>query len=346
MLRLFFLAALVVGLTGCDSLSGPSSLMDDYIDRVSRVLDVEVEPAELPDTATLPRRRDRVRELPAVEIGLLEFFSLYGCELQQIVGEKNSALGRVMQPAQSLGYEIRFLAAAEECLPTITDPALREALAQAVITKREALPRVIWNATWGTEEIADFFSRGHGYVPLDPDLDVLTTLATDLNRLNDWLRETARRDKPVLFPAINEIHQRWQGLPVGGRLVQSARLLTARLNDAEQLLGKRLEGRPLCLRKQPNRNAEIMRNVFFNIYVQQVQPYMAQVQRVKARIVPALRELAALQADAATPAMTAFFSEVLGSDKNSIWQALDEATRRHTERWQELLDQCGMRPQA
>lgn len=342
----FALASAALALAGCNPFAQPSSLTEEYVERVARVLEAEADVVPLPVVAALPRRRDRVRELPSIDIGLLEFFSLYGCELQQVVGEKNSALGRVMQPAQRLEYEIRFLHAANECLPTITDPELHQTLAQAIKTKREALPLAIWNATWGSAEMAGFFTRSQGALPLTPDANALATLTTDLNRLNAWVRQAEETDRPELFTGLSEIHQRWRGLPIAGQLVQSARLLIARLDAAERLLARKLQGRPVCFNQKPNRKAEIMRNVFLNIYAAQVQPYMAQVQRIKVQILPALRELFVLQAGVAPSAMAPFFAQVLEEAPGSLWHALDEGMRRHTERWQDLLDQCGMRPQA
>jgi hypothetical protein len=218
--------------------------------------------------------------------------------------------------------------------------------AEAVKVKREALPLAAWNATWGTPEMADFFTRSDGYFPIAFDADDITTLAADLNRLNAWLGTLAGAERPEMIDDLSRIHQRWQALALAGQLVQSARLLTARLRDVGYLLEQRLEGRPLCFNQRPNREAEIMRNLFFNVYAERVQPYMASVQRARARLLPPLGELARRQKPAMGSAFEPFFESVLQEKPGTIWVALDAATRQHTEHWQALLDQCGMRPQA
>ncbi|MFP3442432.1 DUF3080 family protein, partial [Pantoea sp. SIMBA_133] len=82
-----------------------------------------------PSASQLPRRRDRVLTMPELDMGMLDFLSLYGCELQYVVGEKNSVMGRVMQPLNRLRYEIRFIEAARDCLPDIEDEEFAEELA-------------------------------------------------------------------------------------------------------------------------------------------------------------------------------------------------------------------------
>lgn len=338
--------AFAVSLAGCDPFSAPDTLMDEYVERVGRVLDVPVAKSALPEVARLPRRRVRTRELPEIDIGILEFFSLYGCELQHVVGQKNSALGRVMQPVQRLRYELRFIQVTHDCLPRIDDESLQNDLAEALVIKRRALPRAIWNATWGAPEMDRFFTRSEGYLPLEQDADTLATVVTDLDRLNAWLQSVAGTETPEMVDGLSDIHQRWQSLPVAGQLVQSARLLIARLGDVENLLAQRLQGRPLCFNQRPNREAEIMRNLFFNVYAREVQPYMALVQRTRAQLIPSLHELARLQEPVRGAAFEPFYHEVLAQDAESVWDELDQAVRTHTEHWQDLLDQCGMRPQA
>lgn len=333
-------------LSGCDPFAAPGTRMDEYVKRVGRVLDVQVDPSSLPEIVRLPRRRARTRQLPEVNIGMLAFFSLYGCELQHVVGQKNSALGRVMQPVQRLRYEMRFIQATHACLPKIADESLHRDLAEALKIKRKALPRAIWNATWGAPEMDRFFTRSEGYLPVEPNADTLATLVTDLERLNAWLQSVSGSEKSEMIERLSDIHQRWQSLPVAGQLVQSARLLIARLGDVERMLAQRLQGRPLCYDQRPNQEAEIMRNVFFNVYVKQVQPYLAQVQRTRAQLIPLLKELARLQKPVMGSAFEPFVHQVLEQGAGSIWSNLDRAVRSHTEHWQDLLDQCGMRPQA
>ncbi|MFE8073110.1 DUF3080 domain-containing protein [Marinobacteraceae bacterium S3BR75-40.1] len=334
-------------LTSCDPFSQPTSLLDEYLERVGRVLDQPVHYSELPEVPAYPRRRDLRLEPPEINLGLLDFLSLYGCELQEVIGEKASGLGRVMQPGRRLNYELRFIAAGRLCLPKIEDEKLAKTLRQAIAAKRQSLPITFWNATWGSEEMARFFSRSNGPLPLAPDGALVANLQSDLNRLLNHHKRLNRSTLPTSVVGIADTYQRWQARSYAGQLIQSARRLTARLNDAATVIEQRMKRRPLCFQGRSNHKAEIMRNVFFKVYAKRVQPYMATVQRVRQNLVPLLAQLAEVQTTVMPEAFEPLYRQVLKQDvAGSLWQQLDAATQRHTRQWQALLEQCGMRPQA
>lgn len=92
-------AVCALSLLGCNPFSDAESLTDEYLERLARVLDTAPVPrAELPAASIPPRRRERILALPELDLGMLDFLSLYGCELQYVVGERNSVMGKVMQP--------------------------------------------------------------------------------------------------------------------------------------------------------------------------------------------------------------------------------------------------------
>lgn len=65
-------------LAGCNPFSEPRPMMTEYLERLARVLEAPVVslPEELPPASQLPRRRDRVLDMPELDIGMLEFLSL------------------------------------------------------------------------------------------------------------------------------------------------------------------------------------------------------------------------------------------------------------------------------
>ena len=348
MLRFLVAGILVWALAGCDSFSKARPMMEEYLERLSRVLEVEqVERQPLPPADLLPRRRDRLLALPELELGLLDFLSLYGCELQLVVGEKTSVLGRVMQPVNRLRYEVRFIRAAEDCLPEIDDEELRESLVQAIKTKRDALPIAVWNATWGTEEIERLVTLSKGFYPVEKEAGATSDLSRDLDQLNRIVRALNNQQLDVSLDDLGAIHQRWQAEFKAGQLINSARLLIETLNAGTKTLQARLGERPLCLNGKPNNQSDIAQNFFFNIYIQRIQPYMSQVSRARDDLIVGLQQLAALQ----RPVMSASFQEwhqryLSQRAEGSLWRDLDEAMARHTRHWQQLLGQCGLRPQA
>ena len=322
--------------------------MDEYVERVARVLEQDATLSEVPLADLFPRRRERRLKMPELELGMLDFLSLYGCELQFVVGERNSSLGRVMQPANVLRYELRFIGAAEDCLPQLEDDeALHDAVAKAREAKIESLPISIWNATWGAEEIEPLFTRTEGLLPIEVEGAAVSDLARDLELLNARLAALREGNLDVSLEFLGELQQRWQAEDRMGQLIKSALLLVTRLNDAAGILERRLNSQPLCLNRRTNNQAEIAKNMFFSVYAGEVQPYMAAVDRVRDALVPGFERLAANQRGAMPESFEPYYRRYLQqSGEGSLWLQLDEAVARHTRLWQELLGQCGFRPGA
>lgn len=329
--------------TGCEPFAQPDSMLDEYNRRLARVLDLEPQLTPLPPAPGLPGLRYRVRELEPISLSLLDFFRLYGCELQVVVGERNSILGRVAHPLTRLDYERRFIIAAEACLETITRPALAEQLAEATAHKRAMLPTAIWNAVWGSREIESHFTRSRGALPVGLDRQQLNISAHQAALLEQRIRMLLQGELEPDLAALDAVYQRWRYDPLAGQALRSAMLVSIRLNDASALLEQRLDERPLCRDGRSNRQAETLRQMFGSVYAGHIQPYLAAVQQVRRELLPPLLFLASFQTPSPSAQFDRYVQAVLNTDSESNhWQAFDEAIARHTRAWQALLDQCGL----
>ena len=278
---------------------------------------------------------------------MLDFLSLYGCELQYVIGEKNSVMGKVMQPLNRLRYELRFIEAGEDCLPEISREGIRESLEEAIASKKETLPVVVWNATWGVEEMESLFTLAKGNYPVAPEGNPVSDLAIDANRLNQTVEQLLGGDLSPSLDFAGGVQQRWQAEYRAGQLINSARLLIARLTDASALLEQRTNGRPLCLDGKPNNQSDIVQSMFFSVYIEKIQPYMGDVRQARNQLIEPLSQLAAMQQLTMPAAFRDWYRYHLsdGGD-DSLWGRLDRVMAEHTRLWQTLLEQCGLRPQA
>jgi len=337
----------LVALAGCDSFSEADPMMKEYLDRLARVLEVEpVEIEALPAAVPMPRRRERTLALPELELGMLDFLSLYGCKLQYVVGEKTSVLGRVMQPINRLRYEVRFIRAGEDCLSEIDNEALHASVTEAVNSKQSSLPVAVWNATWGTEEIERLLTLTKGYYPVTENDGSVSDLVRDLEQLNRIVEQLANEQLQVSLSELGAIHQRWQAEFKAGQLINSARLLITTLEAGTELLQARLDERPLCFNGRPNNQSDIVQNFFFNIYIGKIQPYMSDVSRARGGLIGELGRLARQQVSVMPASFEPWAERYLWETPGSVWAELDVAMTSHTRQWQQLLEQCGLRPQA
>ena len=331
-------------LSACDPFAKPDSLMDEYVTRLARVLNLDAQFSDIDASPRLPRMRDRRLEIDSVDLGMLDFLAFYGCDLQQVIGERTAILGRVMQPLNLLQYELSFLAAAQDCLPEITNEQRRERLLAVMQHKQETLPRVIWNATWTVPEIENLLSPSRGRYPVDAGV-------AGVGPLVDQLQDIHRRFELLLagehlqdLAPVAAAYQQWQYRSDAGQLLNSAQLLTARLDDASELLGQRLTDTPLCYQGKPNQRARQLHGMFLSVYIGEVQPYISMVHRAAEQLFLALAQLAAQQSAIMPDSMHDFYQQTLLQSEQNLWGDLDKAVRQHTELWQQLLEQCGMRP--
>jgi hypothetical protein len=334
----------VILIAGCDPFAQPESMLDEYNRRLARVLDVEPELTPVPAAPGLPRLRERVREIEPISIGMLDFLGLYGCELQFVVGERNSSMGRVAHPLTRLDYERRFIIAADACLETLERETLAERLVEATMQKRESLPDAAWNAVWGSREIENHFTRTRGALPVRLNRDRLSVSVQNAILLEHRIRNLLEGDLEQDLAALDSVYQRWLNDPAAGQALRSAILVATRLNDASRMIEQRLDERPLCPSGRPNRQAEIMRNMLDSFYAAEVQPYLANVQHVRRELLPPLRAMAAMGMESPGEDFSRYVASVLDDDgEHSHWQRFDQSIARHTTAWQALLDQCGMR---
>lgn len=331
-------------LSGCAPGSGVPELMDDYVAQVAEALKANPALSDVAPVPQIPRRRERYLDMPDLDMGMLDFLSLYGCELQYVVGERNSIMGRVMQPLNRLRYETRFIRAAENCIPEADREGVKEELEKAIKSKIETLPIAVWNATWGVEEVERLFTLSQGYFPTGPEGDPVAELAMGVRQLNQTVASLldGNTDEPLDY--VGEVHQRWQAEHRAGQLMNSARLLTTRLDDATALLVERAEADPLC----PEEGAEappVLRDAYANGYAGGVQTYLEDVQQAREALIEPLEKLAVQQADTMPAAFREWYRQYLDTgNTDSLWGQLDRAIEAHDQHWRELFSQCGATP--
>lgn len=345
--RIAALLLLLTQISACDPWSSPDSMMDEYLVRLARVLAVENQPSDIMQVMTLPRPRDRRVEIHPMQINMLDFLSLYGCELQVVVGERNSIMGRVMTPLNKLRYQQRFIDKARQCLPKIEQAGLKQQLRKAIKHKKTTLPAYFWNAVWSDEPMASLLTQSKGVFDPEQNRASLSQLKSDLGQTLTVSKQLMSGRVDVDLTAMSEIHQRWVFNHQPGQLMNSARLLTTRLNDASVLIEQRLKAKPLCYMKKPTMQADRVKGVFFHVYIGRVQPYVAKVSQAAEQIFGRLGTLADSQSALMPDQFRPFYRKVIDIQRpGSLWDGLDTAIKRHTENWQRLLDQCGMRPGA
>ncbi len=344
--RLLFSLFAMLLLSSCDPFTSPQSLMDEYPIRLARVLNVATKNGPVAPSAIWPRVRERRVSIPEIEINMLEFLDLYGCDLQVVVGERNAILGRVMQPLNRLRYSQRFIEEAGICIDNIDDAALKQTLKQATLLKRQQLPAEIWQASWASDEMAVLFSHTAQSMPIDHPLGSSEQLAEDFAYLNQTIDALLSGENKTALIRWGKIQQRWQYQDDLGALIKSAQELTWMLNASSAILKQRIDEKPLCYQGKPNPRARQLEGVFFKVYIGHVQPYIALVSQHRDVLLPTVRQFTVQQVDTTPAAVKSYWQQYLLDEPQSIWPAFDLAVKKHTQHWQDLLEQCGLKPKS
>lgn len=338
-------------LYGCSE-PGAEKMLQDYTRRVSNALDepVEFAPGNSP-FAAFPPRRERLLPVEDIREGLIEVLQLRHCNLLPLIAERNSNLGRVMTPSQTLRYELRFLPAVEACEQKLTqrietddtlEPLLHR-VRQILQHKQKHLPRVIWNSIYASAEMEQQFSRSAEPLPLRAQglinqagntLDAFILISQLANQESPW------PDSRFINELENHYEQLYR-MQSGKQWLRSLYLLSYTMEQVSESIESRLERRPICFNQQPNNRSVIIQNVFRNVYAAEFQPYLALTDQFGRHW--KARHLAIQQHLPLPPSSEAYFSQLFDHEvQGGMLHRFNQARERHTQAWQTLLTHCGL----
>lgn len=285
------LAWLSLILSACSGEPGTRKL-ETYHARLSNVLDFS--PSALSGSIkppAFPRPASLRFEAPREELNLLDFLSLYGCELQLVVANQNAALGRVARPSQRLLLHLQFLDSAPACLVQLKEQGKSDLFGQLEMvfeSKKHQLPAVMWQALLGAEEARAFWKK-----PV---------------HLKDYPENTGR--EPVdAIAGLSRLVKEWQAGRYdygwkelegyldalrkgdGGALLKSWALIAAHMQAVHTDVKEWLATRGTCTTGQPGFDANIFSNVVRKFFVGEVQPWAAGLNRRFYELIEPVREL-------------------------------------------------------
>ena len=276
----------------------------DYLARLERLTRQPVPPAAALELRPYPGNAALRRPLPDLRTGLLNYLGLRHCDLMSLVSERNSALGKLRSASLRLDYELTFIERGQRCLngAALEDPD--------PITPRS--PPASAKAL-GLEALGGLASAGRA------------------------LRESP---PPDALPDLERHLATLAGGAAGGAVLREIAAARVALGQALGML-ESLDEDSLCPRGRASQRARYLRNLLDSVYGQEVQPYLAELDRRQRRLGERLRALRAASSGT-NPALDRWLDHYFGPRGQSA--RLDQALRAHTERWQTVLGACGLMP--
>ncbi|WP_168188186.1 DUF3080 family protein [Hahella sp. CCB-MM4] len=332
---------MLLSTTGCAKQDTMQGRIQDYQERLERVLDTEFPELDVGDPAirySLPKNLRR--STSAFTINWLDFFSIMHCDLNRLVGQRNSSLGKVMSASQRWRYEQEFLVVGQQCLEMLQKeerkPDLQKQLAEVLRVKSLEMVDIAWNATWAGPEFQQLMSFHDGPLPTDFRYADWSELTAALGLLVEGSEHPTRMENSS---EPEEMNLKLVSYPVVGRLLLSVRQATLQIENINQGLRQVMSRRPVCFNQTPNPKARILSNVLTNIFIVKVQPYLAELNKGMEQWRPMLkRSYSALEGNEDN----AFYQAYLAD--HTLMRSFKQSLTEHGILWTELLAQCGLSP--
>lgn len=330
----WLLAALLLTLCACRPTPPAEALLDDYLAQLEHSLHqprAEISPLPRP---TFPERRHLRQELTDVQVDWLEYWDFRHCGLSELIGERNSVLGRHMTDSGALHLDGRIIRRLRDCIATEEDGALRDRARELLAAKRRQWPARLWNATLASKEMQRFWSYATRPLSLHPP-----STAPVKDTLTFWQQLTPRLTTDQPWPSRKALETHFAHLRnrLGGATLKAQWLLVQRLEEANQMLERAAREKSPCPRGHPADT--LASRLQPGLYADDIQPYSAGVDSHSRELYRAFAQWLATQPGEWQDLLAPFMRQW-----RHLQQAHAQASRVHAKHWQAVFSACKMQP--
>lgn len=337
---------LLVLLCGCDSGTEQNAQWEDYLARLSRVLDRPVPAANQPAYPHLPRQRELTLEFSQSDINLLDFLRLRRCKLRETLAERNSILGRHGDASAQLMFDLRFLSEAPACIALLKDEGEEElaaVLRSVHDSKQQQLPARLFMTLMAGPEFREIWQPPQSARAYPPDkADPAIAALQQWQRWQQaWLAGDWHHDSQRVLTVLGQLrHAR------GGEMLAFQRAALAGLRRSTELVEQRVNGRPLCLNAQPVKAANYFQNVVNQRFVAGIQRRAAKANRHQNQLMGVVRDIEStvLIAMASNNIAIPLAYRQWQARRDHLLDRAIAAYRHHVDVVGQLLSQCGLSP--
>ena len=336
--RLIVAACVILGAQAC-SREGLDPELETYTHRLADILDTERQPIAQPPVSI--DRRARVVAIRALRadqstLDLLDYLSMRGCKLQQVVSERNNQLGRLADPITVLFFDLRFIALAPDCITALRgeDPPTAQLLSEALTSKLTKRNAHIERAVLFSDEMMTFWKHST-FTQITPQSTLEEVMA--LNALSQQVMQLKRGELLEVSTIYDSLQSLNSGL--GGKLLGGWLSLSQHLQEAEHHLDQFIERRPLCFNEQSNARADRFEGLVTRHFATSVQREFNRLEQATRKVMPAVAELERSLATGQNSTLTAFQAE-----RDQLIDKTRALLVSHVQRLVDTLGTCGLRP--
>ena len=354
--RLIKAIVLIALLAGCENRNSQIEALEDYQHRIHNILDLQNDRQLIQapnfEAARYPHKRELTIPTSEVKITWSDFFNLNHCQqLQQVVAQRNNQLGKNMETATQLLYEINLLRSFTHCQKQREE--FTEEHLKAFEVKQTELPRNIWNNTWASNYWQSLFThqRKHHATSKSEISHLISGLSSVRQQIQLNLatnsgiaspREVSKQEinSHEWYKAFQTIEST-QGLI--GSLSYELQSHINLLNIINIELDKSKE--KVCRGNKPSKAFEYLWNVLNKFYLTDIQKRQGELISMASDLAIEFSEWEVIFPTRAGSSSNTFFTEWYrstfrqDSDVNLV-EKLKSQIKSHVSIWQELQEMC------
>lgn len=318
----------LVSLSGC-SKPDTKATLTDYQKRLSRVLELEKSTVQTAPLAVLPRPSELRQPLPDIRMDLTDAWASRECGLDQLIGERNSGLGKVFQPSMQLNYELRLLARLQQCQQQQITPALQQKIASWLEQKQQSIVIANTNMLLSDDTlIQQWHGHNHKLIPGNSNGFNQSTRALEQLKSLSMMIDSHTWQQAAEIDIEQNLATLYQH-DFLGKLQTSLRYSAAWFSQVNpQLLA--ISPETLCPRGKSTEQLTILSAVFSKFFINEVQAHLAELRRYYTQSWPLI---ATLYRD--TP-----LYETLQQRYQQPAELLQQQLMLHVQWWQQLNRHC------
>tara|TARA_B100002049_G_C16040016_1_gene358492 strand:- start:135 stop:1112 length:978 start_codon:yes stop_codon:yes gene_type:complete len=308
--------------------------MNEYQARLERVLQVDFPSPEIEPLAALPKSTIPLNgENQTIE--LTQFQQLQQCELGRLIAERNTALGKIQSPSQRFIYEHAFVQLLERCQRQI-DGKNTDFVAMINGIKRKKL--AAYERAWGVmteHEQAIRLALAHPTTMMSADASPGDTSAVVALQYLTAYRHYSNIAPDDLEQQLNHLGR--SRLPA--TLWRTQNYLTQHLSHLTQRVEPQLAN-VKCPAGVPSEQAKILRNVFYLLFIEAIQPVGSRLNSLHYSLMPTW------QSWLESPHLSDPFKQYIKQQSVLRFNAYQVSVQQHVEMWQGFLARCNLSPVA
>lgn len=299
-LSVSFLIASVLFLSACSQHQQIETYVQDYAERLESFTQIKIETPTNLQSLNAPIKADLAVEVEQITINLREFHAFNRCPLNQIIAERNTALGKMQLPSSRFIYEQKLLQEFSRCKMLLKNEL---AAAQTNTAKKDLHTLIAKLEDWESQKQTQLPAVWSNFVSQSNEIFLNLTLAQDFIAAapNDNFQATRQAWQFIVNSyeastlSSNELENHLKELENArllARMWRTQNYISVHLDAISPVLTTYLQNNR-CTTSKQNNDIEIMRNIFTLFFADKIQPLAAELNRYHYQLAPLLEKLIA-----------------------------------------------------